>query len=40
MIQIKENPPLFDYFLIQFSNWEVKAAEDFDMPIHFHVKIR
>ena len=35
MIRIEENPSLFVYFLIQFSNWEVKAAKDFDMPNSF-----
>ncbi len=38
MFQIKENPPLFVYFLIQFSDWEVKAAEDFHMPNSFPFK--
>ena len=38
MIQIKEILPLFVYFLIQFSIWEVKAAEDFDMPKSFSFK--
>ena len=38
MIQIQENPLLFVYFLIQFSNWEVNAAEDFDMPNLFPFK--
>jgi hypothetical protein len=38
MIQIKENLPLFVYFLFQFFNWEVKAAEDFDMPNSFPFK--
>ena len=37
MVQIKENLPLFVYFLIQFSDWEVKAAQDFDMPNSFQV---
>ncbi len=38
MIQIKENPPLFVYFLIQFSDWKVKAAEDFHMLNSFPFK--
>ena len=38
MIQIKENPPVFLFFLIQFSNWEVNAVEDFHMPNSFPFK--
>ncbi len=38
MIQIYENPPLFFYFLIQFSDWEVKAAKDFHMLNSFPFK--
>ncbi len=38
IIQVKDNPPLFVYFLIQFSDWEVKAAEDFHMLNSFPFK--
>ena len=40
MTQIKENLPLFVYFLIQFSDWKVKAAEGFYMLNSFPFKKR
>jgi hypothetical protein len=38
LFKVEENPPFFNYFLIQFSDGEVKAAADFHIPSSFSLK--